>query len=85
MRVEDLSDYKLLDLYIGDLKDVIQHQLRIQGITNIIKAINLVCHIEAKNIATHKFVIGCNTRGQHQYVPNTATTPQPNSITPKQM
>jgi hypothetical protein len=83
MRVDDLNDNKLLEIYIGALKFDIQHELRLSCPTGIDQAIELALCIKAKNIASHKSFIGPTIGNEDKYIHNKAITSQAAKNSPK--
>jgi hypothetical protein len=60
-RVDNISDDQLLEAYMGGLKEDIKHELFLRHPANIMEAMQYVCHIPAKNKATHKSTIRAHT------------------------
>ena len=63
-RVDGLDGEKMLELYIGGLKDEIQHELQILGPMDITIAIRMAKQIEAKTKAMRKIVGATSIEGR---------------------
>lgn len=63
-RVDGLDAEKMLELYIGGLKDEIWHELQILGPMDITIAIRMAKQIEAKNRAMRKIVGATSIEGR---------------------
>ena len=79
--MDGIPDDKLLDLFIGTLKDNIQHDVRLLEPTSLEKDFMLARKIESKNLvmATRRTTI--NTYRQHHVSSPNPT--QPTSLTPQ--
>jgi hypothetical protein len=57
-RVDNISDEKSLEVDIGGLKEEIKHVIFLKRSENIMAAMQFSWHIQAKNKATHNYIIG---------------------------
>jgi hypothetical protein len=57
-RVDDISDEQLLEVYMGGLKEDIKHEFFLRHLANIMEVMQSTRHIQAKNKATHKSIMG---------------------------
>ena len=82
LRVKNISTNNLLDMFIGTLKDNIQHELCILEPTSLEKDFNLARRVESKNMAmtTKRFP-------SNAYRENNAPSnlPKPTRLTPQKM
>jgi hypothetical protein len=83
LRVKNIPTDNLLDLFMGTLKDNIQHELRILEPTSLEKAFKLARRVESKNMAmtTKRFP-------SNAYSENNAPSsnlPKPTGLMPQQM
>ena len=83
LRVEGIVDDKLLDLFIGTLKDNIQHEVRLFEPTSLEKDFMVARKVESKTFAMDTRRTTPNT-SKESNVPST-NTPQPTRLTPQQM
>jgi hypothetical protein len=60
-RVDDISDQKLLEAYMGGLKQDNKHGIFLRHPTNIMEYMQSSHHIQSNNKATHKSTIGAYT------------------------
>jgi hypothetical protein len=60
--VDNISDAQLLESYTSGLKEDIKHEILLRHPTNMMEAMQFARHIQAKNKATHKSIIGAYTR-----------------------
>ena len=81
--MEGIADDKLLDLFIGTLKDNIQHEVRLFEPTSLEKAFMVARKVESKNLemATRRTT---PSNSKKSIVPST-NTPQPTRLTPPQL
>ena len=81
IRVTDVPEEHRIDLFIGTLKDNIQHEVRILEPNSLEKAFRLAKKIECKIMATRKPTT-------HFYKEGSAATsrfPQPTRLTPQKL
>jgi hypothetical protein len=83
--VDDISDENLLEAYIGGLKQDIKHELFLRHPTNIMEAMQIASHIQAKNKATHKSTIGAYTIRKDCFGVYKTSVPQLTRLTPQNM
>ena len=81
--MEGIPDDKLLDLFIGTLKDNIQHEVRLFEPTSLEKAFMVARKVESKNLAMATRRTTPNTFRETN-VPS-SNPPQPTRLTPQQM
>jgi hypothetical protein len=82
-RMDGISDQKLMEAYMGGLKQDIKHEFFSRHPTNIMEAMQDPCHIQAKNKARHKSTTrayNIDHVGGHKTI-----IPQPTRLTPHQM
>jgi hypothetical protein len=82
--VDDISDKNLLEAYMDGLKKPTKHDIFLRHPTNIMESMKIVCHIHAKNKATHKSTIGSYTRSIDHFWVHKTSVPQPTILTPQQ-
>ena len=81
IRVTDISEEHRIYLFIGTLKDNIQHEVRVLEPDSLEKAFRLARKIECKIMATRKPIT-------HIYKDGSVATlrlPQPTRLTPQQL
>ena len=83
LRVEGIADDKLLDLFIGTLKDNIQHEVRLFEPTSLDKPFMVARKVESKNLAMATRRTTPNTSKESNF-PST-NNPQPTRLTPQQL
>ena len=83
LRVKNISTDNLLDLFMGTLKDKIQHELCIIEPTSLEKAFKLARRVESKNMAMAAKRFPSNTYKENN-VPS-SNLPKPTRLTPQQM
>ena len=83
LRVEGIPDDKLLDLFIGTLKDKIQHEVRIFEPTSLEKSFMVERKVESKNLK----MVAWRTMPNNSKESNVPSTnpPQPTRLTPHQL
>ena len=81
IRVTDISEEHMIDLFLGTLKDNIQHEVHVLEPASLEKAFKLVRKIECKIMAIRKPTTHFYKEG------NVATPrfPQPTRLTPQQL
>ena len=82
LRVKNIPTNNLLDLFMGTLKDNIQHELRILEPTSLEKAFKLARRVESKNIAMDTKRFPYNIYKENN-VPS-SNLPKPTRFTPQQ-
>eukprot|EP00253_Pinus_taeda_P024406 PITA_24406 len=81
IRVKDIPDEHKIDVFIGTLKDNIQHEVRLWEPNSMEKAFRLARKMESKIMATRK-----PTTHNHKYGSVTAPShPQPTRLKPQQL
>ena len=83
LRVEGIADDKLLDLFIGTLKDNIQHEVRLFKPTSLEKAFMVARKVESKNLAMATRRTTPNTSKESNFP--SMNNPQPTRLTPQQL
>jgi hypothetical protein len=83
--VDDISDEKLLESYMGGLKKDIKHEIFLRHPINIMEAMQLAHHIQAKNKATHNTTIGEYIESKDHFGVHKTSVPQSIRLTPQQM
>jgi hypothetical protein len=83
LRVKNIPNENLLDLFMGTLKDNIQHELCILEPTSLEKAFKLARRVESKNMAMSTKRLPSNTYKENN-VPS-SNLPKPIRLTPQQM
>ena len=81
IRVTDIPEEHMIDLFIGTLKDNIQHKVRVLEPDSLEKAFRLAGKIECKIMATRRPT-------NHFYKDGSVATPrfpQPTRLTPQQL
>ena len=81
IRVTDIPEEHRIDIFIGTLKDNIQHEVRVLEPDSLEKAFRLARKIECKIMATRKTTI-------HFYKEGSVATPrfpQPTRLTPQKL
>ena len=81
IRVTDIPEEHRIDLFIGTLKDNIQHEVRVLELDSLEKAFRLERKFECKIMATRKPTT-------HVYKEGSVATPrfpQPTMLTPQQL
>ena len=81
--MEGILDDKLLDLFIGTLKDNIQHEVHLFELTSLEKDFMVVRKVESKNLAMATRRTTPNT-SKESNVP-LVNTRQPTRLTPQQL
>ena len=81
--MDGIPDDKLLDLFIGTLKDNIQHEVHLFEPTTSEKAFTVARKVESKNLATTTRMTTPNTSKENN-VPS-SNPPQPTRLTFQQM
>ena len=81
--VDNIPDDKLLDLFIGTLKDNIQHEVHLFEPTSLVKDFMVVRKVESKNLAMAIRRTTPNT-SRESNVPS-SNPPKPTRLTPKQL
>ena len=82
-RVKNIPNDNLLDLFMGTLKDNIQHELCILEPTSLEKAFKLERRVECKNMAMATKRFPSNTYKENN-IPS-SNLPKPTRLTPQQM
>jgi hypothetical protein len=83
IKVIDIPDEHLIDVFIGTLKDNIQHEVRLWEPKSLENAFRVVRNIESKNMA-----MATRRTNPNIYRDNNAPsskTPQPTRLTPQQL
>jgi len=80
LRVDGISDDNNLDLFLGTLKDNIQHEVSLFEQTSLEKAFMLARKVERKNMATRR--ITSNTYKENHV--SSSIPPKPTRLTPQQ-
>ena len=83
LRVKNIPNDNLLDLFMGTLKDNIQHELCILEPTSLEMAFKLERRVESKNMAMATKRFPSNTYKENN-VPS-SNLPKPTRLTPQQM
>jgi hypothetical protein len=83
LRVKNIPNDNLLDLFMGTLKDNIQHELCILEPTSLENAFKLARRVESKNMAMATKRFPSNTYKENN-VPF-SNLPKPTSLTPQQL
>lgn len=83
LRVKNISNDNLLDIFMGTLKDTIQHELRILEPTSLEMTFKLARQVESKNMAMATKRFPYNTYKENN-VPS-SNLPKPTRLTPQQM
>eukprot|EP01018_Ginkgo_biloba_P037916 Gb_05995 [translate_table: standard] len=89
-RIEGLNEDKLLELYIGDQKEDIRHELRILNPSSISTTIQMAKQIEAKNRVSRRYSGSSNFRESGRPVDSRDVTrgndsQQPQKITTQEL
>ena len=83
LRVEGLADDQLLDLFMGTLKDTIQHEVCLFEPTSLKKDFMVARKVESKNLVMATRRATPNT-SKESHVPS-INTPQPTRLTPQKL
>jgi hypothetical protein len=81
LRVKNILEDNLLDLFMGTLKESIQHEVHLFEPKSLEHAFSMERKVESKNMATRRVVTN-NYRENHAPSPNLT---QPTRLTPQQM
>jgi hypothetical protein len=84
-RVDDISDEKLLQGYMGGLKEDIEHDIFLRHPKNVMEAMKYARHIQDKNKATNKSTIVAHAWSKDHFGVHKTSVPQPTRLTPQQM
>ena len=82
-RVDGIPNYKLLDLFIGTLKDNIQHEVHLFELTSLGNAFMVARKVECKSLAMDTWRTNPNNTRESN-VPS-ANPPQPTRLTHQQL
>jgi hypothetical protein len=85
IRVDDISDEKLLQSYMGGSKEENKHELLLRHPKNVMEAIKTTRHIQENNKDTHKYTNVAHTWSIHHLVVHKTIIPQPKRLTPQQI
>jgi hypothetical protein len=83
IKVTDIVDENLIDVFIGTLKDNIQHEVRLWEPKSLENAFRVARNVESKNMA-----MATRRTNPNSYRENNAPsskTPQPTRLTPQQL
>ena len=83
IKVTDIPDDHLIDVFIGTLKDNIQHEVRLWQPKSLENAFKVARNVESKNMAMATRRTTLNIYRENN-APS-SKTPQPTSLTPKQL
>ena len=81
IRVTDIPEEHMIDVFIGTLKDNIQHEVFLWELSSLEKAFRLARKIECKIMVTRKPTTHIYKYGSVA----TPTLPQPTRLTPQQL
>ena len=81
--MEGIVDDKLLDLFIGTLKDNIQHEVCLLEPTSLEKAFMVARKVESKNLVMATRRTAPNTPKESNFP--SISNPQPTTLTPQQL
>jgi hypothetical protein len=83
IKVTDIPDEHLIDVFIGTLKDKIQHEVRLWEPKSLENAFKVARNVESKNMAMATRRTNLNIYRENN-VPS-SKTPQPTRLTPQQL
>ena len=81
IRVNDIKEENRIDVFIGTLKDKIQHEVRLWELDSLEKAFKLAKKVESKIMATRNSTTH-NSKDGSVVAPS---LPQPTRLTPQQL